>query len=631
MSGIKSGEPKKSSGNLIEELRQKQEAKKVSAPPVVAVPQAKKVPVVPPLQGAPLGKQPVKRPLPAITKKQPAPPSAVPKRNPVAVSAPKQHRPLPVPQGQVFSEYQDYKADQGSPKANIEAGLDFYDAGDLIKAAYHYKLALDEGVSYNAIPVTHTALRNAYCDSKYIELYARIGSLYGTGFVGKRDLNQCFHFCSVAMRRTVLESNWEFLPESLRQKLITHVHYPDILKLLLERDESKQETMMSGFNLFLLLCEKLDIDIESEKKRDVEFLRAWTYFQKIEEEGNAQAQYEKGLSFLKEENFVQAAHHFKLALDKDYPEAIEVISHYRELQARMAFLYATGQVGEKSFSESRSYYNLVIKGTILEECAGKMPWVVYNQFINSVDFYELFNVLIDKADDGMLPEQLLMFLSERLSLDLEQERNREILIRNAIDAVDDADLIKGGMKQVGEAEALLHALAAEEPHPRIDSFLSSRGPAELDGRPYSDIQRIALHAKRALDNGYLRNDFSMRPGRGFDEYQSLLLEIGSLYAKGVGEKSLQKAFRYFNEALIGGPSSKIWLILPYDLKVRVMQTFTLSETYLLLSRTNPDNVVFELMLYMLQHAGVDLNDPQYEWVQGFNLKIHLGRSANYIV
>lgn len=132
MSGIKGDVPKKSVGNFIEELKRKQESKAAPVPQAVAAPHVKKVSVVPPLQGAPLLKQPVKRPLPVLSKKQPVPPPVGPKK---AVPVLKQKQPLPVPQ----------KADEKSYQENIEAGHNFYLDGDLIKSAYHYKLALDEG------------------------------------------------------------------------------------------------------------------------------------------------------------------------------------------------------------------------------------------------------------------------------------------------------------------------------------------------------------------------------------------------------------------------------------------------------------------------------------------------------
>ncbi len=329
------------------------------------------------------------------------------------------------------------------------------------------------------------------------------------------------------------------------------------------------------------------------------------------EQGNAQFNYEEGVSFLKRQNFVQAAHHFKLAIDKDHPEAIKAVSHYRELQARVASLYVTGDVGEKKFRKASEYYNLAIRGTSLEGCVGKMPAMVYVKFLKSVDFYELFSVLIDQ-NDHMTPEQLLMFLSEKLSLDLEQARKRDAFISSAKDAI-----AMGDLDQRREAEARLHSLVEEEPDISVDTFLSYVSSKDLIGRPCRDIQMFAFHAKRALDSG-ARDDLSMRGAQqGFDEYQSMLLEIGSLYARGVGEKSMQKAFRYFNEALVGGHLSKVWLILPYDLKVRVMQTFRLSDAYLSMALTNRLNI-FELMLYLLRQADIDVNEPQYEWIQGFN-------------
>lgn len=82
MSGIG---PKNPARNFIAELKQKQEAKKAPAAPVVAQPQAKKMPVVPPLQGALLMKQPQKAAMPAMPKKQ----------APVGQAVPKEARPLP--------------------------------------------------------------------------------------------------------------------------------------------------------------------------------------------------------------------------------------------------------------------------------------------------------------------------------------------------------------------------------------------------------------------------------------------------------------------------------------------------------------------------------------------------------
>lgn len=84
MSNIIKGGPQKSAGAVIEDLPQKPDAKKTPAAPVVAQPGAKKIPIVPPIQGTSL----TKRQLPAVPKQPVGPnPHPLPKQ-PVSKVAP---------------------------------------------------------------------------------------------------------------------------------------------------------------------------------------------------------------------------------------------------------------------------------------------------------------------------------------------------------------------------------------------------------------------------------------------------------------------------------------------------------------------------------------------------------------